>query len=49
MRTVYELQFGEIYINRPLGESVHAHHAGFKESGIGGGHDHLNWPHLGPL
>ena len=28
--------FGEIYINRTLGESVHAHHAGFRESGIGG-------------
>jgi lactaldehyde dehydrogenase/glycolaldehyde dehydrogenase len=36
MRTVNELQFGEIYINRTLGESVHAHHAGMKESGIGG-------------
>lgn len=36
MRTVDELQFGEIYINRTLDESVHAHHAGFKESGIGG-------------
>jgi lactaldehyde dehydrogenase/glycolaldehyde dehydrogenase len=36
MRTVSELQFGEIYINRTLGESVHAHHAGMKESGIGG-------------
>jgi lactaldehyde dehydrogenase/glycolaldehyde dehydrogenase len=36
MRTVDELQFGEIYINRTLGESIHAHHAGFKESGIGG-------------
>lgn len=36
MRTVNELNFGEIYINRTLGESVHAHHAGFKESGIGG-------------
>ncbi len=36
MRSVNELQFGEIYINRTLGESVHAHHAGFKESGIGG-------------
>lgn len=36
MRTVDELQFGEIYINRTLGESVHAHHAGFKDSGIGG-------------
>ena len=31
-----ELDFGEIYINRTLGESIHAHHAGHKESGIGG-------------
>jgi lactaldehyde dehydrogenase/glycolaldehyde dehydrogenase len=36
MRTVAELDFGEIYINRTSGESVQAHHAGFKESGIGG-------------
>ncbi|HEX6998377.1 MAG TPA: aldehyde dehydrogenase family protein [Gammaproteobacteria bacterium] len=36
MRTVNELEFGEIYINRTLGESIHAHHAGYKESGIGG-------------
>jgi len=36
MRTVNELQFGEIYVNRTLGESVHAHHAGYKESGLGG-------------
>jgi lactaldehyde dehydrogenase/glycolaldehyde dehydrogenase len=36
MRTVDALQFGEIYVNRTLGESIHAHHAGFKESGIGG-------------
>jgi lactaldehyde dehydrogenase/glycolaldehyde dehydrogenase len=36
MRTVEDLEFGEIYINRTLGESVHAHHSGYKESGIGG-------------
>lgn len=36
MRAVNDLEFGEIYINRTLGESVHAHHAGMKESGIGG-------------
>jgi lactaldehyde dehydrogenase/glycolaldehyde dehydrogenase len=36
MRAVDELQFGEIYINRTLGESIHAHHAGYRESGIGG-------------
>jgi lactaldehyde dehydrogenase/glycolaldehyde dehydrogenase len=36
MRTVDDLDFGEIYVNRTLGESIHAHHAGYKESGIGG-------------
>lgn len=36
MRAVNGLDVGEIYINRALGESVHAHHAGAKESGIGG-------------
>lgn len=36
MRAVEELQFGEIYVNRTLGESIHAHHAGYRESGIGG-------------
>jgi lactaldehyde dehydrogenase/glycolaldehyde dehydrogenase len=36
MRAVEELEFGEIYINRTLGESIHAHHSGYKESGIGG-------------
>jgi lactaldehyde dehydrogenase/glycolaldehyde dehydrogenase len=36
MRAAEELEFGEIYINRTLGESIHAHHAGYRESGIGG-------------
>jgi len=36
MRTVDALRFGEIYINRTLGESLHAHHSGFGESGVGG-------------
>ena len=36
MRTVNDLDFGEIYVNRTLGESIHAHHTGYKESGIGG-------------
>ena len=36
MRTVDELAFGEIYVNRTSGESLHAHHAGYKESGMGG-------------
>jgi acyl-CoA reductase-like NAD-dependent aldehyde dehydrogenase len=36
LRSVDELEFGEIYINRTLGESIHAHHAGYRESGTGG-------------
>jgi lactaldehyde dehydrogenase/glycolaldehyde dehydrogenase len=36
MRTVDELDFGEIYVNRTNGESIHAHHTGYKESGMGG-------------
>lgn len=36
MRVVQELAFGEIYINRTLGEAMQAHHSGHRESGIGG-------------
>jgi lactaldehyde dehydrogenase / glycolaldehyde dehydrogenase len=36
MQGVEGLQFGEIYVNRTLGESIHAHHSGYRESGIGG-------------
>lgn len=36
MQTVEELQFGEIYVNRSLGEALQAHHVGWNESGIGG-------------
>lgn len=36
MRSVDELEFGEIYVNRTLGESKHAHHSGWKQSGLGG-------------
>lgn len=36
MRAANDLDVGEIYVNRSLGESVHAHHAGVKQSGIGG-------------
>ncbi|MBL8577675.1 MAG: aldehyde dehydrogenase family protein [Mesorhizobium sp.] len=36
MRLVRELKFGEIYVNRPGGDAVHAHHAGIRDSGIGG-------------
>ncbi len=36
MRCLADLQFGEIFVNRGAGESVHAFHAGYKLSGIGG-------------
>ena len=36
MRAVRDLEFGELYINRGPGESIHAYHAGWKQSGIGG-------------
>jgi lactaldehyde dehydrogenase/glycolaldehyde dehydrogenase len=36
MRIVRELRFGEIYVNRPGGDAVHAYHAGIRDSGIGG-------------
>ncbi|MDB5506378.1 MAG: NAD-dependent aldehyde dehydrogenase [Devosia sp.] len=36
MRLVKELRFGEIYVNRPGGDAVHAHHGGLRDSGIGG-------------
>ena len=36
MRCVNELSFGEIYVNRPLGESPHGFHTGYRRSGIGG-------------
>jgi lactaldehyde dehydrogenase/glycolaldehyde dehydrogenase len=36
MRLVRELKFGEIYVNRPGGDAVNAHHAGIRDSGIGG-------------
>ena len=36
MRLTRELKFGEIYVNRPGGDAVHAYHAGIKDSGIGG-------------
>ena len=36
MRLVRELKFGEIYVNRPGGDAVHAHHAGLRDSGVGG-------------
>lgn len=36
MRLTQELKFGEIYVNRPGGDAVHAYHAGLRNSGIGG-------------
>jgi lactaldehyde dehydrogenase/glycolaldehyde dehydrogenase len=36
MRLIRELKFGEIYVNRQGGDAVHAHHAGLRDSGIGG-------------
>ena len=36
MRAIRDLEFGELYINRSLGESIHAFHGGWKQSGSGG-------------
>jgi len=36
MRLIRELKFGEIYINKAGGDVVQAHHAGIKDSGVGG-------------
>ncbi|MHA1571100.1 MAG: aldehyde dehydrogenase family protein [Alphaproteobacteria bacterium] len=36
MRLYRDLKFGEIYVNRTGGDAVHAHHAGIRDSGIGG-------------
>jgi lactaldehyde dehydrogenase/glycolaldehyde dehydrogenase len=36
MRAAEDLEFGETYINRSLGEAWHGHHIGWKESGLGG-------------
>jgi lactaldehyde dehydrogenase/glycolaldehyde dehydrogenase len=36
MRIAEDLDFGETYINRTLGESWQGHHTGWNESGIGG-------------
>jgi lactaldehyde dehydrogenase/glycolaldehyde dehydrogenase len=36
MRLVRGLNFGEIYVNRPGGDAVHAFHGGYRHSGLGG-------------
>ena len=36
MQAVRDMEVGELYINRSLGESIHGYHAGWKHSGIGG-------------
>jgi lactaldehyde dehydrogenase / glycolaldehyde dehydrogenase len=35
-RLVRDLDFGEIYVNRPMGEAINAFHSGHKLSGVGG-------------
>lgn len=36
MRAANEFAFGELYVNRSIGEQVQGHHSGHKESGFGG-------------
>ncbi|KAA9151862.1 aldehyde dehydrogenase family protein [Amycolatopsis acidicola] len=36
MRGARDLNVGELFINRTVGEAMHAHHGGHKESGYGG-------------
>ena len=36
MQAIRDMEVGELYINRSLGESIHGYHAGWKHSGIGG-------------
>jgi lactaldehyde dehydrogenase/glycolaldehyde dehydrogenase len=36
MRLVRDLNFGEIYVNRPGGDAAHAFHGGYRHSGLGG-------------
>jgi lactaldehyde dehydrogenase/glycolaldehyde dehydrogenase len=36
LRTTAELNFGEIYVNRSLGEAPQGFHHGYGDSGLGG-------------
>jgi lactaldehyde dehydrogenase / glycolaldehyde dehydrogenase len=36
MRSMNELHFGEIYVNRASGESPHGFNTGYRKSGLGG-------------
>ena len=36
LRVEQELEYGEIYVNRTLGEAMQAHHSGHRQSGTGG-------------
>jgi lactaldehyde dehydrogenase/glycolaldehyde dehydrogenase len=36
MRAAHELECGEVYINRGIGEALQAHHSGHRQSGLGG-------------
>ena len=36
MRIARDLKFGEIYVNRPIGEALQGYHSGYRLSGVGG-------------
>ena len=36
MRAARDLDCGELYINRSIGEALQAHHSGHRQSGMGG-------------
>ena len=36
MEAAQRIEFGEVFINRTLGEALQGHHIGWKESGMGG-------------
>ena len=36
MRIARDLKFGEIYVNRPIGEAIQGYHSGYRLSGVGG-------------
>lgn len=36
MKSIKEIDFGEIYVNRSGGESFHAYHSGYRNSGVSG-------------
>jgi lactaldehyde dehydrogenase/glycolaldehyde dehydrogenase len=36
LRAIRDIECGELYINRGMGESIHGFHSGWKQSGVGG-------------